>query len=225
MNTFTLISYKLCPYVQRVAITLAEKQIPFNLVYIDLDAPPDWFKDISPLGKVPLLKIGHDGNETVLFESSVICEFIEDLGTGRKLHPAAPIERARHRAWMEFGSAVLGDIWQIEIATDQAGHDKARASLDTKFARLETVLDGGPFFDGSEFSLVDAVFAPAFRYFDVMDRLAGGSFTSAFPKVSAWRKNLLSRESVRGAVVEQYPELLHIFLRAKQAWIVQNARS
>lgn len=53
----TLVSFALCPYVQRAAIVLAEKNVPFTRIDVDLDDKPDWFRAISPLGKVPLLQI------------------------------------------------------------------------------------------------------------------------------------------------------------------------
>jgi glutathione S-transferase len=80
----TLISHKLCPYVQRVAIALAEKSLPFTRVDIDLAAKPDWFLAISPLGKTPVLKVG----DTAIFESAVILEYLEDT---RSPHCTLPI--------------------------------------------------------------------------------------------------------------------------------------
>src|SRR5258708_21170870 len=71
----TLISHKLCPYVQRVAIALAEKSLPFIRVDIDLAAKPDWFLAISPLGTTPVLNI----ENAAIFESAVILEYLEDM--------------------------------------------------------------------------------------------------------------------------------------------------
>src|SRR5688500_11991503 len=70
----TLVSFDLCPYVQRAAIALSEKGVPFARREVDLTNKPDWFKAISPLGKVPLLQVGDE----VLFESAVIVEYLED---------------------------------------------------------------------------------------------------------------------------------------------------
>ena len=106
MTPLTLVSFDLCPYVQRAAIVLAEKDVPFERINVDLADKPEWFKAISPTGKVPLLKVGDE----VLFESSVIVEYLEETHP-KPLHPQAPLSRARHRAWMEFGSAILADIW------------------------------------------------------------------------------------------------------------------
>jgi glutathione S-transferase len=74
-SRLTLISHPLCPFVQRVAIVLREKHIPFEQIQIDLKDKPDWFVAISPAGKVPLLKVQCDPDQTVvLFESMAICE-------------------------------------------------------------------------------------------------------------------------------------------------------
>ena len=92
-SKLTLISHPLCPYVQRVAIALAEKSVPFTRVDIDLAAKPDWFLAISPLGKTPVLTVG----DAAIFESAVILEYLEDTHSP-PMHPADPIDRADHRA-------------------------------------------------------------------------------------------------------------------------------
>src|SRR6478672_474608 len=130
-----LISHKLCPYVQRAVIALNEKDVPFERIDIDLASKPDWFLKISPLGKVPVLVVTTDKGEVALFESNVICEYIEDTQAGAKLHPRDPLERAHHRAWMEFGSAILNDLWGLETTTDAAVFESKRQAIVAKFAR------------------------------------------------------------------------------------------
>jgi hypothetical protein len=80
--------------------------VPFMRIDIDLANRPDWFRTISPLGKVPLLLVG----QAVVFESAVILEYLEDTQPHR-LHPTDPLARAEHRSWIEFGSSILSDIW------------------------------------------------------------------------------------------------------------------
>ncbi|MEO8715962.1 MAG: glutathione S-transferase family protein [Acetobacteraceae bacterium] len=224
MAQLTLVSHNLCPYVQRAAIALAEKNVTFERVTIDLAAKPDWFVAISPLGKVPLLRVARAGQpEAVLFESNVICEYIEETQTGPKLHPADPLERARHRAWMEFGSAILSDLWGVETAQDPAVFETKRAAVAAKFARVEEALGAGPYFAGERFSLVDAVFAPVFRYFDVFDSLADLRVFAETPKVRAWRTALSERRSVIAAVGADYPDLLRAFLVRHDAQILRIA--
>jgi len=218
MSGLTLVSHHLCPYVQRAAIALAEKGVRFERVTIDLAAKPEWFRAISPLGKVPLLRVARpDGGEAVLFESAVICEYIEETQPGQALHPSDPVERAEHRAWIEFASAALGDIYAIETTPDAAVFEAKRQALAQKFTRLEEVLGAGPFFAGSRFSLVDAAFGPVFRYFDVFDSIADLGVLAGKPKVAAWRRALAERPSVRSAVAADYPARLRQFLEAQDS--------
>lgn len=203
----TLVSFDLCPYVQRAAIVLAEKGVPFERITIDLANKPDWFKALSPLGKVPLLQVG----DSVLFESAVIAEYLEEV-YGPALHPAAPLDKARHRAWIDFGSSILADLWVVETTQDEAQFGAKVDLLTEKFARIEAVLGAGPFFAGAGFSLVDATFAPVFRYFDVFDTLRDLGVFANLPKVQAWRQALATRPSVVQAVVPDYPERLLRFL-------------
>lgn len=210
----TLVSFDLCPYVQRAAIALAEKGVPFERRDVDLANKPDWFEAISPLGKVPLLQV----DDEVLFESAVIVEYLEETQAPR-LHPAEPLARARHRAWMEVGSSILADIWTLETTPDRAAFASKAASLQAKFRRLELELGDGPYFAGERFSLVDAVFGPAFRYFDVFDRFVDLGIFADLPKVQAWRRALAARPSVRGAVVADYETRLETFLRRQKSWL------
>jgi len=218
-----LISHKLCPYVQRAVIALTEKGVPFERIDIDLAKKPEWFLKISPLGKVPVLVVATERGEVALFESNVICEYIEETQAGGGLHPADPLVRAEHRAWMEFGSALLSDLWGLETTTDPATFESKREAVATKFARVEAALGVGPFFAGEKFSLVDAVFAPIFRYFDVFDDLADLGIFKETPKVRTWRAKLAQRPSVRSAVGADYPKLLRAFLIRHDAHLLKVA--
>ncbi len=213
----TLVSFDLCPYVQRAAIVLAEKDIPFERIDIDLSDKPGWFKAISPLGKVPLLKVGDE----VLFESAVIVEYLEET-RAPPLHPRDPLTKARHRAWMEFGSSILADIWVVETTKDRQAFEGKRQILRDKFARIEAQLAEAPYFAGAAFSIVDAVFAPAFRYFDVFDAITDLGMFVGLPKTQAWRKALAERPSVVHAVVPDYPDRLRAFLRRHDGVIAQR---
>jgi glutathione S-transferase len=218
-----LISHKLCPYVQRAVIALVEKGVPFERIDIDLASKPEWFLKISPLGKVPVLVVAAERGEVALFESNVICEYIEETQAGSSLHRADPLARAEHRAWMEFGSAILGDLWGLETTTDPATFESKREALVAKFARVDAALGAGPFFAGERFSLVDAVFAPIFRYFDVFDDLADLGIFRSTPKVRVWREQLAQRPSVRSAVGADYPQLLRAFLKRYDAHLLKLA--
>jgi glutathione S-transferase len=210
MTKLTLISHALCPFVQRAAIALDEKGVPFDRIDVDLSNKPAWFLAISPLGKVPLLQVG----DAVIFESAVILEYLEETQPA-PLHPADPLQRAEHRAWIEFGSSILMDIWNFYTAMDEATFEAKRRTLTDKFARLEQRLGEGPYFDGARFSLVDAAFGPVFRYFDAFDRIAAFGILADQPKLAAWRHALAQRPSIVRAVRPDYPERLWRFLESR----------
>jgi len=207
----TLVSHHLCPYVQRAAIVLAEKGVPYTRCYVDLAAKPDWFIAVSPLGKTPVLLAGDEP----LFESAVICEYLDET-FGPRLHPGSALQRARERAWVEFGSAVLHAIAACYIASDERTLRARRGELAERFAQVEAVLSaGGPWFAGERFGLVDAAFGPVFRYLDVFEQWGEPELTAALPRLRAWRAALAQRPSVRQAVGSDYAERLTDFLLAR----------
>jgi glutathione S-transferase len=213
----TLVSHDLCPYVQRAAIALAEKGVPFRRIYVDLADKPAWFVALSPLGKVPLLHVaGSDGDAAVIFESAVILEYLEDT-QAMPLHPADPLDRARHRAWIEFGSAILAAIGRFYSAPSDDEMTEAAERLAGLFRRLEDEFGRGPCFAGEDFSLVDAVYAPIFRYFDTFDRVGDFGILADKPKLAAWRLRLADRPSVRDAVKADYPDLLWAFIARRNS--------
>lgn len=218
--TLHLVSHALCPYVQRAAISMQEKGVDFGRTYIDLADKPDWFLAISPLGKTPVLTEG----DTAIFESAAILEYLEDTQP-RPLHPDDPLRRARHRGWIEFGSAILNDIAGLYSAPDEAAFAKKVSDLGAKFAQLEDELGEGPYFDGGEFTLVDAVFGPVFRYFDVFDEIGDFGILTGRDKVLAWRNALKERASVRQAVSGDYPSLLKAFLLKRQSHLSRLMRN
>jgi len=202
-----LVSHALCPYVQRAAIVLAEKGIPFERRDIDLAHKPDWFLKVSPLGKTPVLLVG----DTAVFESSVICEYLDETSLPR-LHPANALQRATHRSWMEFGSSLLSSIGAFYNAPDEQALLAKSEEIRARLGQLEVALGEGPHFAGEPFSLVDAVFGPAFRYFDTFEAIDDFGFFEGLPKVQRWRFALAARPSVAAAVRPDYPDLLHRFL-------------
>ena len=209
-----LISHKLCPYVQRAVIALSEKGVAFERIDIDLANKPDWFLAISPLGRTPVLQVG----DVPIFESAVILEYLEETEP-KPLHPADPLRRAEHRGWIEFGSAILNGIAGFYGAPNDVAFQAKTAQLEQRFARLETRVVAAPWFDGENFSLVDAVFGPVFRYFDVFDEVGDFGILAGKPKLARWRRSLADRPSVRAAVGSDYPALLRDFLKRRNSWI------
>jgi glutathione S-transferase len=213
-TTLELISHKLCPYVQRAVIALTEKGVPFKRIDIDLANKPDWFLKISPLGKTPVLMVG----DAAIFESAVILEYLEETEP-KPLHPRDPLRRAEHRAWIEFGSALLNDIAGFYAAPDEATFKAKTAQMEQRLARLESRVVAEPWFDGAAFSLVDAVFGPVFRYFDTFDEIGDFGIFTGKPKLARWRGSLAARPSVRIAVSAEFPALLRNFIERRKSWL------
>jgi glutathione S-transferase len=197
-----LISFKICPFVQRAVIMLLEKKIDFDITYIDLKSPPSWFLEISPFGKVPILRV--DGK--VLFESAVILEYLDEV-LPPSLHPADPFQKAQNRAWMEFGSNLNMEQYGMLIAKDQAAYEEKFQALHKNLLRLEQQIVATPYFNGPQFSLVDAAYAPTFMRMDLIEHFHNFNLEKDCPKIQAWQKALLSRASVPDSVVPEFPEL------------------
>lgn len=214
-----LISHYLCPYVQRARIVLMEKGIPHELEFIDLANKPEWFAEISPLGKVPVLL--SDGKP--IFESAAITEYLDEV-TPDSLHPSDPFERARNRAWIEYASSTLDVIAGFYNARDDAAFQEKTDALRRRFRTLEGELNHGPYFNGEQFSMVDCAFGPLYRYFDVIECFADLGFFHDTPKVSRWREKLALRPAVRDAVVADYPERLFRFFLARESVLSDLAR-
>ncbi|SPH18626.1 Stringent starvation protein A [Defluviimonas aquaemixtae] len=214
MQRLTLVSHHLCPYVQRAAIALAEKDVPHERIDIDLAKKPDWFLALSPLGKTPVLKAGGQP----IFESAAILEYLEET-RGQPLHPKDPVTRAQHRGWIEYASTVLSDIARLYNAADAEGFAKQAQVLHDRFARIDEVLEEGPWFAGQHFSLVDAAFAPVFRYFDVLDEIGDFGILAGYPQIAAWRAALAGRPSVRNAVAPDYPQRLRDFFARRGSYL------
>jgi glutathione S-transferase len=206
-HRLTLVSHMLCPYVQRAAIVLAEKGVAFDRIEVDLSNKPDWFLRISPLGRTPVLLV----DDEPIFESAVICEYLDDT-TLPRLHPENALQRARHRAWMEFGSGVLNTIAGFYNAADGDALQAKAMELRRRFEQVEVALAEGPYFSGAKFSIVDAVFGPIFRYFEVFDGIADFGIFETTPRVNAWRAALATRSTVRDAVDPAYSQWLKRFI-------------
>lgn len=216
----TLISHPLCPFVQRAAIVLLEKGVAFDRINVDLSAKPDWFLALSPTGKVPVLKVRQpDGADAILFESVVICEYLNETHGGAAMYPDNALLRARHRAWIEFATQTFTEGWQFLHAKDMPTADARRAAFQDRLSKIDAELGDGPYFAGPDFGLVDAVYAPLFRYFGIIDPDVADPIFAGLPRVTAWQAALAERPSVKNAVIDTYPDLFRDHLRQQGAMI------
>lgn len=215
MPTPELISNHLCPYTQRAAIQLAEKGIAYERVYIDLANKPDWFLQLSPLGKVPVLRVG----DAAIFETAVICEYIEEVEPAVPFYPEEPLDRARHRSWAEFASATIADVFAFYMAPDAEAFESKCSDLQARFHWLEHQLVEGAYFSGARFSLADAAFAPIFRLFDTFDLIGDFGIFKGLHRVPVYRAALAERPSVRQAVVSEYSRIFEQYLSERASYL------
>ncbi len=209
MPHYQLISHTLCPYVQRVAILMQEKHIHFERTDIDLSNKPPWFLSLSPFAKVPVLVVD---NQQSLVESQAICEFLDEVSNG-SFYPSSAIARARHRALITTGDEILGLLAKIIYQCKTAEEiQKPAEAINEKLRYVMSQHSADRYFSGSEFYLIDGVYATIIRYFSVVKELFGCNFFADWPQLQHWYQSLSQRASVINAVPGDYQHLLREFI-------------
>ncbi|WP_018873344.1 glutathione S-transferase family protein [Thioalkalivibrio sp. ALJ16] len=209
-----LISFAICPFVQRSVITLKYKKVPFQLDLIDLLDPPDWFRERSPLGKVPLLIVDHD---TVLFESAVINEYVDAI-TPPPLMPAEPLEQARTRAWIEYLSEQTFAQYQWMTATTEDAFELARHTAARGLERLEQQIGTDDRLGAPGFSLIDATLAPILMRYALLEDPDSPWEADSFPRLAARWETLRDMPAVRDSVPADFAAQLVDYLRQQEGF-------
>lgn len=208
MAKLKLISFTLCPYVQRVRIVLLEKNIAHEVEYIDLDAPPPWFFDVSPMEKVPVLLV----DEQSLFESMVICDYLDEV-SANSLYADAPLLKAQQRAWIAFSEGILDTFYDVITVEDEVRFKRSKATLIDRLESVEEYLQGQALFGGDVFTMVDVSFAPLFRFLFALKQYAKLDFFVETPLLADWAQRLLQRPAVVQSVPESFATELPVYLR------------
>ncbi|OOC10403.1 glutathione S-transferase family protein [Thioalkalivibrio halophilus] len=203
-----LVSFDICPFVQRSLITLNYKAAPYELTRIDLADPPDWFRERSPLGKVPILIVNGD---TVLFESAVINEYIDAVTPPERL-PPEPLERARARAWIEYLSEQTFAQYRWMTAADEDAFERAAHEAARGLERLERQMADDHALAGAEFSLVDATLAPLLMRYALLTHEDSPWDPESFPRLAARWQWLEALDAVRDSVPADFSQRLATYL-------------
>ena len=197
-----IVSFKICPFVQRVIAVLELKKAAYEVQYISLMDKPDWFVQISPHGQVPVL-IEDAG---VLFESGPISEYIDEVCGSFRLHPKDPFAKARHRAWIELAST----NFLVQCATQRsptAGDlETNMAKFSLAFSKIESVLDEGPYFAGTKLSLVDATWFVLLHRAYLIEQCTGFDCLDGFPAIKRWQTALLGVDALKRSAPEGFTE-------------------
>jgi glutathione S-transferase len=220
MAKYLLVSFKTCPWVQRAAIVLREKKIDFEFRHIEPDNRPEWFLAISPHKKVPVLRV----DDTIsLFESSAIAEYLDETVSPR-LHPDDPVERAVNRAWTDYVPNFAETVTGAAYADSEADYNKAVARIPVPFERLEHALKkqgSGPLFNGEQYSLVDAAYAPFLQRYFFLDRIKRIGHIEKFPRLNAWAETQMKRPSTHSFPPDQFEALYRQNVKRRNKWISQ----
>jgi glutathione S-transferase/rhodanese-related sulfurtransferase len=209
-----LIMFDFCPFAQRGAISLKHNNIPHKLTYLDPNNLPRWFDEVSPFGKVPILRV--DG-KTTIFESSVINELIASI-SNKKMLPADPVERSVCRSWIEFGSTMLSQLTGMISAADKTAYTTIHNDFLKNLHRLEEQMKHrSPFFSGNLFTLVDSTYAPLFMRMEYLNKRMDLYSEDAFPKVTAWAQQLSVLDSVKESIPSAFDDIYQKFIQNRGA--------
>lgn len=217
---YQLVSFKTCPWVQRAAIALREKNAPFTFTHIEPDNRPDWFLKISPHKKVPVLRID---DSISLFESNAIAEYLDETIAPR-LAPEDPVQRAINRAWTDYIPTFASQATGAAYAKTATEYEAAIVKIDEPFGRLEGALEkqgAGPYFNGTNFALVDAGYAPFLQRYLYLDAIKNIGKIENYPRLAAWAKALIARPSTHSFPPEEFEQMYREQIRKRNVYISQ----
>ena len=212
MTDIELFSYEACPFAQRTRIILNEKKVKYKLTEIDLQNRPSWWKELSPLGKVPLVR--HKGK--VIYESRIINEYIEELIPEPRLMPKDLYSRAIARIWIDYCDTYLLPTLHsfIQSKDDKKKQDENKIILTKKLLFIENeafkLSDSGSYFMGNELSLVDIQFIPFFERFPCYEYFWNAKIPKECSRILNWinvmkeNKNYLSTANSLDFHMERY---------------------
>ena len=210
-----VVSFKICPFVQRVTAALEARSIPYKVEYINLDNPPDWFSEVSPNAQVPLL-IADSGS--VLFESDAIVEYLDEV-YGPMQNDISPEQHAIDRAW----SYQASKHYLVQCSAMRSSDEDTLASrardLGKSFARVEDVLDEGPYFHGQTLGNVDIAWLPLLHRAAIVEKHTGYNFLDKFPKVNAWQLALMATGIAEKSVSSDFNEAFSGFYLSDETYL------
>ena len=210
-----IVSFKICPFVQRVTALLEAKNIDYELEFISLSDKPQWFLDISPNGQVPVLIT--DGGK-VLFESEAIVEYIEDAFPA--LQPdLSPEDKAISRAWGYLASKNYLVQCSAQRSPNANVLKERSQKLGRAFDKIEQQLSDTPFFAGETMGMVDIAWIALLHRADIIQRRSGYDFIGNRPKLKQWQKQLLSTGLAEKSVAPDFEDAFSAFYLSDQTFL------
>lgn len=201
MSTVKLYSARGCPYAHRTRLVLEHKHVGFELFEIDLKNKPEWFtRQVSAYGKVPAIQ--HE--DTHLYESSVINEYLDEVFPRPELLPAQPARRALARIWIDYANTRFTSAYHAVLRGPEGERAQARQTLTEVLTQLEeqafpqlSASGTGPFFFGQTLSLVDFTFYPWFERWVTLEHYRDFALPQTFKRIHQWQRAVRELEAVR----------------------------
>ena len=215
-----VVSFKICPFVQRVTALLEAKGIGYQVEYISLQDKPEWFLEISPHGQVPVL-ISENG--TPIFESEAIVEYLEEAYPA--LQPELPLEKkAENRAWGYLASKnyLVQCGAQRSPSCDEL--EKRSAKLGQAFDKIERRLTGSTYFEGNEAGTVDVAWLPLLHRAAIIEAHSGYDFLGVRPKLKAWQAALLKTGLAEKSVSPDFEEAFAGFYLSEETYLGRGGK-
>ncbi len=197
MTELTFYTAEVCPYAQRTQILLGEKAIDHDAVEIDLDDKPDWFLDLTPAQRVPVIRHG----DFILWESATVNEYLDATFPGPELTPRDERGRAVMRNEIKhFDGVFLPVIYKLLFEQDPALQDRLRDDVADGMHFLEGRLEAtqgtagkGPFWMGPELSLADLVIYPFFERLPVFNHYRDVMMPASCHRLRRWLETMTER--------------------------------
>ncbi|XP_074089872.1 glutathione S-transferase omega-1-like [Macrotis lagotis] len=158
-----LYSMRFCPFAQRTRLVLKAKGINHEIININLKNKPEWFFKKHPLGQTPVLE---NSKGQLIQESSITCEYLDEVYPGKKLFPEDPYEKALQKMILESFSKIPPLTKNILVASqDGENCTTQKAELRQEFSKLEEILtqQKTAFFGGNSISMIDYLMWPWFE--------------------------------------------------------------
>ena len=197
--TVELYSASVCPFAHRTRLTLLEKGIDFQLIEIDLNNKPAWFSQVSPYGKVPVIK--HQENR--IWESAIINEYLDEAFRDPPLLPTSAGERALARIWIDFANTKLVPVFYkmlLEQDPEQQVQWKAKFQEYLQFMETEGIQklsSTGNYWFGNHLSLVDLTLYPWFERFCILEHYRDVHLPESCSFLKQWWEQMSQRQSVQ----------------------------
>jgi len=210
-----IVSFKICPFVQRVTALLETKQTPYEIEYISLKNKPQWFLDISPHGQVPVL-ITETGER--LFESDAIVEYLEEAYS--PLVPSiSPEQKAINRAWSYLAAKNYLVQCSAQRSPNETELNKRSSKLEKAFSAVEFELGDFPYFNSKTIGMVDIAWLPILHHADLINQHTGYDFLAGYPRLKKWQQRLLASGLAEKSVAEDFKQAFTDFYLSNETFL------